>query len=234
VLTISNAATAAFSGTIAGTGSIMKSNTFTETFSGNNTYSGTTSVNGGKLSIANANGLGAASAGTTVASGAELLFDGAAQNFTIAEPIAISGVGAGDGGGITVQNSANVTFGGPITLNADSTITVAGSATCAYNNAAAFTGSGKSLTLAGGAGAGAGGTISGALSLGAGGLTKNQGGTWVLSNSGNSYSGATTVAAGVLSLGAANALPSTTTVNFSGATKPLEVKAVLASVRTVP
>src|SRR5439155_7826789 len=73
-LTIGNGnASGTFSGIIdagAGTVAIVKTGTGTETLTGTNTYAGTTTINGGILNIQNNAGLGQASAGTTVASGA--------------------------------------------------------------------------------------------------------------------------------------------------------------------
>src|SRR6185503_10055029 len=100
---------------------------------------------------------------------------------------------------ITVQNSANVTLSGPVTLAGDTTNTVSGTGTVVYNNPAAFTSlANQNLTLQGGASStGGGGTISGVISLGTGGLTKQQGGRWILSAA-NNYSGPTLVSAGNL------------------------------------
>lgn len=103
-----------------------------------NNYDGTTFVNAGRLTVGAATALGSTAAGTEVAGGAELLFDGLATNFTVSEPLRIAGIGL-DGGSITIQNSATPTIGGAVTLTADATITVSSSATGIFNNANAFT-----------------------------------------------------------------------------------------------
>ena len=204
------AATAAdntYSGTISGAGGITKQNVLagatvkTLILSGNNSYDGTTIISGGKIQANHVSALGSTVGNTQVASGAELLFDGVANNFTTAEPIQIAGGGAGDGGAIAVQNSANINFSGPITLSAAATLTTAGSATATYSKANAITGTDTNLTLAGGSGAGGGSTVSGAISLGTGSITKLNAGTWVLSNAaGNTYSGGTAASAGALTV----------------------------------
>ena len=203
-LTIANVSSCTYSGTISGNGGIIKTNNSassqTLTLSGINSYNGTTAVNGGRLSVGSSTALGSSSGGTTVGTGGELLFDGVATAFTINEPFSITGVGVGDGGVITVQNSANIVVGAPVTLTGDSTITVSGSATVVYNNPSSFTSAAnQSLSLAGGAGAGGGGTISGALVLNNGGLTKTNAGTWTLSgSSASTYTGPTRIVGGTL------------------------------------
>jgi autotransporter-associated beta strand protein len=49
-------------------------------------------------------------------------------------------------------------------------------------------------------------------------LTKSGAGTWTLSNTGNSYTGGTTVSAGILQLGASNVLPDAGAVTVTGGT----------------
>lgn len=196
-LTVTPTASATYSGVLAGPGSFTKSGSSTQVLSGNNTYDGVTNITAGKLQAGSATALGTTTGNTIVASAAELLFDGATSNFTTAEPIQVAGPGAGDGGAITVQNSAIVTLSGPISLLGDTTLTVSGTGTVAYTNTITSTAD-QSLTLQGGApSTGNGGTISGNVSLGLGGLTKLQGGRWTLGGT-NSYGGATTVSAGTL------------------------------------
>lgn len=75
-------------GAISGTGTVEKSGSGTLTLSGNNSYAGLTTVNNGMLSITHNNGLGATSAGTTLAGGATLqLKDG----ISVSEDISTTG-----------------------------------------------------------------------------------------------------------------------------------------------
>jgi len=188
-----------YAGSIAGPGQLVKSGAGTLGLSGSSTYDGTTFVNAGKLLvILSSTALGSTVGGTEVASGAELLIEGSTNVITISEPLRIAGPGAGDGGAITVQSSANATISGPVTLTGDATNTVSSTATVVYDNTAAITSlANQNLTLQGGSGAGGGGTISGTISLGSGSLTKLQGGRWTFSAS-NDYSGGTVVSAGTL------------------------------------
>lgn len=168
-----------------------------------------------------ATALGSTVGYTDISSGASVLFDSVANAFAIQEAFHVTGTGSGSlGSPMFVQNSASVTFNGPITLTGDTTLGVSGTGTAVYDNANAVTSfANQSLTLQGGSGTGGGGTISGVISLGSGGLTKLQGGRWTLSAA-NNYSGPTLVSAGTLRI--ANTTGSATgsgdvTVN-SGAT----------------
>ena len=196
-------------------GPLTKRGTFNLVLNNNtNNYDGVTQVQAGKLTVGSANALGTTSAGTEVTSGAELLFDGVATNFTISEPIQVAGGGAGDGGAITVQNNSNVNFSGPITLSGDSTLTVSGTGTVAYTNTNSITATNRTLTLQGGApSTGGGGRIGGNINLGSGGLTKVQGGRWTLEGT-NSYSGNTSVDAGLLIIN--GTISGTAQVNVTG------------------
>jgi fibronectin-binding autotransporter adhesin len=194
-ITVANASDT-ISGVISGSGGITKDGTGILVISGSNTYDGVTTITTGKIQSNNANALGSTIGNTQVATGAELLFDGIGSNFTTPEAIQIAGTGAGDGGAISVQNSAKITFGGAVALTADAALSTASSATATYSNASAITGTDTSLTLQG---AGGNGTISGAVSLGAGSLTKNDSGAWTLLNAaGNTYNGGTTINSGKL------------------------------------
>jgi autotransporter-associated beta strand protein len=196
-------ASTSYAGIISGSGGLTRQNanatTRTLTLTGENTYDGNTIIDKGIIAVGNASALGSTTGYTQVtATGAEVLFTGAATNFTVSEPLRIAGTGATNGGAISVIASATPTLSGPVTLIGDATIAVSSTAGLTLNNANAITSTAnENLTLQGGSGAGAGGTISGEISLGAGSLTKLQGGTWTLSGS-NSYSGGTTISGGTL------------------------------------
>src|SRR5262249_18440597 len=105
--------------------------------------------------------------------------------------------------GTNVGNSA-----GPVSLSTGITASVIACNTTGYSI------QGNALSVSTGqiiAGAGVTGTISSSLA-GNGGLTKTGGGTVILANSTNSYTGGTGVAAGTLQLAADNGIPTTSAV----------------------
>ncbi len=188
-------------GAITGPGSLSHLTTGTVVLSGNSDYAGSTFINLGIVTASNANALGTTAGDTQVLAGAELRIDGAASTFTINEPIQIAGGGGGGGGAITIQNASAPTIAGPVTLTGDATVTVSSSASGTFSNPAAFTSlSNQNLTLSGGTNATGVKAITGVINLGSGGLTKIQGGTWILTAA-NTYSGPTTISAGTLQLG---------------------------------
>ena len=69
---------AEFDGTIIGGGDIVKQGASTQRLTGASSYTGTTTVNDGRLDVANATALGATTAGTTVNQGGDLRIAGAA------------------------------------------------------------------------------------------------------------------------------------------------------------
>ncbi|CAN5215908.1 hypothetical protein BH11PLA2_BH11PLA2_02570 [soil metagenome] len=165
-------------------------------------YLGITTVTKGIISVGSAQALGSAAGKTVVTSAGELIFTGAAVNFTIAEPIDIAGTGADTNGSVIFTTSgATPNLSGPITLTGNATVAASGTSGIAFTNANAFTGTTQTLTLQGGAvSTGTGGLVSGIIALGTGGVTKNQGGNWTLSGA-NTYGGLTTIIAGTLTLG---------------------------------
>jgi len=99
-------------GNSTGATSLIKSGDGTWVLSGANSYSGTTAVNLGTLAITSATGLGATTAGTTVASGGTLDLQGAAVG---AEALTLSG-------GTLKVSSGTSSLSGTIALGANSTI----------------------------------------------------------------------------------------------------------------
>ncbi|HEY1190221.1 MAG TPA: autotransporter-associated beta strand repeat-containing protein, partial [Gemmata sp.] len=87
--------------------------------SGDNTYDGTTTVSTGGVIVGHANALGATTAGTTVASGATLGFQGSLS--FAAEPMTITGNGVGNLGALWSSSGTN-TLTGSITLAGNSFI----------------------------------------------------------------------------------------------------------------
>ncbi|WP_425614988.1 autotransporter-associated beta strand repeat-containing protein [Anatilimnocola sp. NA78] len=100
-----------------GTGNLAKTDTGTLVLSSGNNFTGYTTVSAGTLRVQDANSLGGISQGTTINSGAALVFDG---NFTAAaEPILAVGAGTGFG---AVTATGNVTLPGSVGITGDTTI----------------------------------------------------------------------------------------------------------------
>jgi autotransporter-associated beta strand protein len=180
---------------IEGTGGIWKRGTGALALTGTNTFSGGVFIQGGAIQYNNSSALGSDTTGTAVSSGAQLF---STANTTTTEPLSLAGDGpvAGDGalrsGGATTS-----TFNGPIMLTGDTTLKVDGGATMLIGGG--LSGTATNLTL--NADAGGNGLLASTVSLGTGGIIKNGPGTWTLANANITYSGATTVNAGVLQYG---------------------------------
>lgn len=185
--------------------------------SGSN-YSGAVLVTNGYFGVNTPDSLGSATTGTTVSSGATLNI----QNTNIAvEPITISGVGeTGNAGALEGENAI---YGGLLKLNAASTVATSSygfGGTFDITNPGTIIGATFLLTLAG-EGTGSIASIIGTTS---GGITKNGTGKWTLSGA-NTYTGTTTINAGILNIQHANALGASTsndTTITAGATLQIE------------
>ena len=159
-------------GLSANIGRIIKWGPNTVRLTGTNAQTGPVEVWDGALVAGSASALGSADSGTSVSNGASLVFVGGTQ-YLNPEPLSLRGVGdVGRSGALDVEGAGKAVFSGPVTLVANTTL--AGGL------------SGSELELAG--------PISGAFSV-----TKAGGGVLTLSGN-SSYSGATTVTAGELSL----------------------------------
>jgi len=197
VLAFNRSNAIAFGGIISGTGSLTQAGTGTLTLSGANTYTGGTTVSAGTL------------AGTTtslqgsIVNNAALAFD-QATNGTYAGSIAGTGSVAKSGAGTVTLTSAN-TYTGGTTINAGTLAIGAGGTSGSIvgdvaNNAALVFNRSDGVTF--------GGVISGT-----GSLTKAGAGTLSLSGA-NTYSGATNVNSGTLSVN--GSIDSAVTVNNGG------------------
>jgi outer membrane autotransporter protein len=115
-LTVNNATNASYGGVISGTGGMTKSGSGALTLTGNNAYTGATAVNAGTLRAGAANIL-ATTSGVIMANTAGATLDLNGLNQTIAS---LSGGGASGGNValgtaiLTVNNAANVSYGGVI------------------------------------------------------------------------------------------------------------------------
>lgn len=174
--------------------SINKTGTGRVTLSGVNSYRGTTTVSQGYLRASSNNALGGTgSQGTTVANGATLELTG---NITIpsTETLTLSGTGVGNGGALR-NVSGNNTYNGAVQLAADARINSDSGMLTLGALPNSVTGTTQNLTV-GGAGDV---TMAGAVSLGTGSVTKDGNGKlFYNNNTGNTYSGGTTVNGGTL------------------------------------
>ncbi len=178
--------TLTYGGIIAGTGALTKTGTGTLTLAGANTYSGATSVNAGVVGVQHSSALGTTAAGTTVTTGEVIEIDGTGLN--IAEALNITGTGVTSGGALRNLAGTN-TWSGAITLAGTTTFTsVAGLLTTDT-----ITGTNRALTVNGAGDA----TINGVISTGTGTLTKAGAGRLTLVAA-NTYTGVTTISAGVV------------------------------------
>ena len=191
VVDVSGAGSLSISSALTGTGSLTKLSAGTLALSGNNSgYSGAIGIDAGTVQVSGSNNvLGTGS--TAVLSGATLQVNGA---LTLTNGLSLTGTGAGGNGALYSTPGAGntATLSGAVALGGGTTID-SGSGTLVLSGR--ITGSGDSLTLAGAGNT----TISGAIATGTGGVTLNGSGTTTFSGA-NTYTGATTVNAGILNL----------------------------------
>ncbi len=223
--TITNDGTGTNASTISGnlgaavTGVTQNSTTSALVLSGDNTnYVGGVTVTKGTLKIGSSStkALGANSSNVSVASTGTLDLNG--NTSTLSNALALNG------GTVTNSNSTGATYGGLLTLGAASTINAA-SGGIAISNAGTITGSGFGLTVSGNSNT----QIDSIIGTGAGTLSKSGSGTLTL-NGANTFTGNTTVSAGTLKLGRADALASSTVTLTTGGALDLNANTVSSAV----
>ncbi|ARS26810.1 autotransporter-associated beta strand repeat-containing protein [Sphingomonas sp. KC8] len=176
-----------FGGVISGNGGLIKNGGSIQQLSGcANSYDGTTVINAGTLAVAclgdgGANssiGSSSSAAGNLVLSGGTLQYVGAGgstnRQFTLGAS-ATSKLDASGTGAIAFTHAGPLTFA---SANTAQTLTLGGTSTANNIFAAQITNNGTGLTR----------------------LTKNDAGTWVLTNAGSTYTGITTINGGVLAV----------------------------------
>ncbi len=206
VLTLSNS--------ITGPGELIKDNTLSLRLLGSNTFSGSVTVNRGNLTV------GAAAVG-------------------LSTNITLNGVGAGDGTSLTLRDGAAVAANATLTANTVDANNRAGilneSGTNSINSAIVISGAGPMIVrsidgaleingpISGPAftdlisfrGAGTNNLIRGSISLPGAGVQKDDGGTWTLGSTGNSFL-FLRILAGVLKLGNQDAVATAATLRTDG------------------
>ena len=226
-----------YSGVISGTGTLTKTGTGTLTFTGNNSYTGTTTVSAGTLQLGDGTTNGTIAGNIT--DNAALVFNyGTSTSPTYSGVISGTGTLTKSGPGTLTLSGTN-TYTGSTTINggtlqlgatnalpATTTVTVANVAGAVldlngYNQTVAgLSGGGTtggSITVGGGILTVGGTSTTSAFSgviVGNGSLAKQGTGTLTLSGV-NLYNGVTKIKGGMLTIGVANALPTTTAVEVS-------------------
>jgi len=220
--TSSTDSNSSFSGTISGALNFIKGGSATLALSGHNTYTGGTTLNAGVLWVTQTDALGLS--GAIVINGGSLAIDLGGNTLANTSGITINGAGVSNAGSIVgLGIGVTDTLTNLITLGSNSSLGVyyLGSG-LAFTNTGTITGSGFNLTLVG---AGEG-SIASNISTGTGTVTMSGADTWTLSGN-NSYTGATTVSTGTLSIDNVNALGSSATQTANSASVSVTTGAAL-------
>ncbi len=205
-LTLGGNATVTISGTIATVaGAVIKENNGTAIFTVANTYTGGTTISAGAINMRHASALG--TSGTiTVNSGGTLQLE---NNITVSRVLNINGNGASSTGAIRSISGTN-TISSTIQMGAASRINV-DAGTLTLSNANAVNATNQNLSLGGAANL----AVSGTLTIGSGNLAKDGAGTLSLAVA-STYTGTTTISAGIVTFGNINAFGTTGTISVTG------------------
>ncbi|MEX2140066.1 MAG: autotransporter-associated beta strand repeat-containing protein [Pirellulales bacterium] len=119
-------------GAITGATGLVKRGSGQLTLSNSNTYAGATLIQAGKLAVTANGALGLTTGPTTVFPGGALVLQGPV-NYSLPEPLTITGHGA-IGQGALESLGGNSNFAGPVTINGDTTIGVTSGTTSLIGN----------------------------------------------------------------------------------------------------
>jgi autotransporter-associated beta strand protein len=187
---------------INGGGGLSKFGSSSFTFSGPNTFTGGINMFGGEVKITDSGSFGIGAKNLNIQVGAYVNLDGTAGDISLASGIDMTTAG------LSLLNSVgNNTINGNISVIAGSGITEVtsdGGSLGIAGGVSNGTAANRTLQLSG-TSTGAN-TVSGIISNGSGviNVLKSGTGTWALTNSGNTYTGNTTVQEGVLSVSTPN------------------------------
>jgi fibronectin-binding autotransporter adhesin len=191
-----------------GTGTLTKVDTGTWTLGGLNTFTGNTTISAGTLKLGSATPWGGT--GTlSVTSGAALDLNGQTVVAGSARALTLNGTGVSGSGALFNSSSTAASYGGLVTLGSATTI-LGDTGAISLSNTGTTSGT-YALTLGGAQG----GTFSSILGMSTGTLTKTGAGTWKLTGT-NTYTGATTISAGILQLSGTGGIASSASVTNSG------------------
>lgn len=190
-------------GTVAG--AVIKENNGTAIFTVANTYTGGTTITAGAINIRHANALG--TSGTiTVNSGGTLQLE---NNITVSRVLNINGVGTSTSGAIRSVSGTNI-ISSTIQMGSASRINV-DAGTLTLSNATSVSATNQNLTVGGAATL----AVSGALTIGSGTFTKDGNGTCSLAVA-STYTGNTTISAGIVTFANINAFGTSGTISVTG------------------
>ena len=216
-----NNSNSTFSGVLAngaGTLALTKVGTGNLTLSTSNSFSGGTTVQAGRLTVANANALGSgnvlvqsvsANTATLSLSNATVSGKTVTLDSTSAKAILLSTAGASTWNGTnTLAGGAGALQNVEFTTEGSAPLTVSGTVNGSIGN-------GKNLTLRG---IGTTNVLSAAVNIGSTPLAKTDTGTWRITSSSNTW-GTTTISVGTLEVGATDALPDASNLTMAASTK---------------
>ena len=198
-----------FNSVIGGSGQVIQAGSGTLVLNGVNTYTGITTINSGILSVGALTVGAAGNIGSTSGAAGNLVLNGGVLQYTGSTATYLRSFTLGAGGG-TLDGSGSGTLtlgnsGSAVALTgagASRTLTLTGAQTGNNTLQLTITDSGASITS----------------------VTKAGGGTWVLTGN-NTYTGATTINAGLLTLSSSGSIGNSATINVGG-TGQLNVSAI--------
>jgi len=216
-VTINNAAaifTQGAGSVISGTGTTFTLTSGNATLAGANTYTGATQVNGGTLTLSgglnnssvtvNGGVLNQTSTGSISGTGTTFILT--SGNATLAGANTYTGATTITAGTLSISSDANLSGTNSALVFNGGTLQITGTALTSLNATRSTTFTAAKVVGLNIADAANTFTVSQALTQTTGGLTKSGNGTLNLTSSGNTYTGTTTIAQGVLALGAGASL----------------------------